>query len=354
MRHLLPALCIALLSLGGCAMLEPLSADPQARIEALDEAGEYGRALALLDRQLAADPDNAQLRRQRADLARRAARFEQRILIEAAEHLRRDNWAGARERYDHGIAVLPDSQVLIAARDAFEVQRQEHLRILRTRLMLARAHGLVRERPLIDEIHRVAPGSLRARQHFLRTEREARELADELTLLGERALAEDDPMLAVEALTLAHALAPAHDSAERLLAAREARQARFPPPAEALPGDPSPESIATEATTQALKARFQAAFAAQDLALARHLLEALEARNGSDPALRRERQLLNQAIDTQVSAGLEEGRVLYAQGRIREALEIWRPLKALAPENRELEAHVERGERVLRRLETGQ
>jgi len=350
MRRLLPALCIALLSLGGCALLDPLSPDPQARIETLDEAGEYGRALALLDRELAGDPDNAELRRQRADLARRAARFEQRILIEAAEHLRRDDWAAARERYDHGIAVLPDNQALIAARDAFEVQRQKHLQTLRTRLMLARAHGLVQERPLIDEIYRVAPGSLRARQHFLRTEREARELADELALLGERALAEDDPMLAVEALTLAHALAPAQDSAERLLAARQARQARFPPPTE----EPPAEDTDTEAATNALKTRFRAAFAAQDLALARHLLEAMEARNVDDPELRRQRQLLNQAIDTQVSAGLEEGRRLYAQGRIREALEIWRPLRALAPENRELEAHLERAERVLRRLEQDQ
>ncbi len=103
-----------------------------------------------------------------------------------------------------------------------------------------------------------------------------------------------------------------------------------------------------------MKTRFRAAFAAQDLALARHLLEAMEARNVDDPELRRQRQLLNQAIDTQVSAGLEEGRRLYAQGRIREALEIWRPLRALAPENRELEAHLERAERVLRRLEQDQ
>ncbi|ACL71763.1 hypothetical protein Tgr7_0671 [Thioalkalivibrio sulfidiphilus HL-EbGr7] len=345
-----PIITLTVLLTAGCALLEPLGMAPETRIEAHTEAGEYGRALALLDRQLAIKPDDAGLRRQRKEIAAQAARFEQDILIEAAEHLRQDNWAAARQSYQHGLSILPDSQALTAARDAYESQRESHLGDLGTRLLLARAHGLVSERPLIDAIHRASPDSLRSRQQQRRTEQEARELADRLMNLGETALGRDDPLLAVEALTLAHALAPAQVSAERLEAAQQARQSRLA----ALRTRPRTDDTGSNEPDQneILMSRFQTAFQQDDLLLARQQLEALEARQPGDEGLRPQRQMLNQAIDTRVSAGLEEGRRLYAVGQIHEALEIWRPLKALAPEHRELEAHVERAERVLRRMET--
>ncbi|MFN2348606.1 MAG: hypothetical protein ABR558_03390 [Thioalkalivibrio sp.] len=348
--RVIPLIALTALMATGCAVLEPIAGDPETRLETHSKAGEYGRALAMLDRQLATNPDDADLRRQRDEMAARAARFEQDILIEAAEHLRQDNWVSARESYQHGLSILPDSQALTAARDAFETQRQNHLGDLGARLLLARAHGLVRERPLIDAIHRASPDSLRSREQQQRTEQEAVELADSLTRLGEAALDRDDPLLAVEALTLAHALAPAQLSAERLKAAQAARQSRLT----SLQTRPRADDTRTQEPGQdeILLSRFQTAFRADELLLARQQLEALEARHPGDEGLRPQRQMLNQAIDTQVSAGLEEGRRLYATGQIREALEIWRPLKALAPEHRELEAHVERAERVLRRMET--
>ncbi|HSP00367.1 MAG TPA: hypothetical protein VLN90_02775, partial [Thioalkalivibrio sp.] len=175
--RVIPLIALTALMASGCAVLEPIGMDPETRLETHSETGEYGRALALLDRQLANNPDDADLQRQRDDMAAQAARFEQDILIEAAEHLRQDNWVSARQSYQHGLSILPDSQALTAARDAFETQRQDHLGDLGARLLLARAHGLVRERPLIDAIHRASPDSLRNRLQQRRTEQEAGELA---------------------------------------------------------------------------------------------------------------------------------------------------------------------------------
>lgn len=340
---------VMLVGLSGCAVLDAHAPDPEQRVEDLVDTGEYGRALAALDRHIERDPENPALLAHREDLARRAAQFEQAILIEAAGYLRVEDWARARERYQHGLSVLPDSEALQAAHDAFEVQRQHHLRALRLRLLLARAHSLIRERPLYEELYRVSPGSFRARQQYQRAEREAREMAVELTELGETALAADDPLLAVEALTLAHALSPLHESARnRLEEAETARRDRL----ETLRIEPVGEG--GEAWTeqdQSLLDRYHEAFRNGDLALARQLLDGLSDRHPDNEELRRQRPVLSRAIDTRVSAGLEHGLRLYAQGRIGEALQVWRPLRALAPEHRELEAHVERAERVLRRLE---
>ncbi len=346
-------LCVTaavLLSLGGCATLAPPAVESEQRVEELTEAGEYGRALAALDRLIEHDPDNEALQSHRADLQRRADRFEQTILIEAAAHLRVEDWAAARERYEHGLNVLPDSEALRAAREAFETERQHHVRALHTRLLLARAHSLIRERPMYEELHRISPGSARARQQHQRAEREARELAEELRDLGEAALGADDPLLAVEALTLAHALSPVQVGADRLDEAESARQARLG----MLQVQPIAEQDTDETWTaqdQALLERYHNAFRSGDLALARHLLEDLSRRHPDNEEIDRHRPVLSRAIDTHVSAGLERGLRLYTHGRIEEALDIWRPLRALAPENRELEAHVERAERVQRRLE---
>jgi tetratricopeptide (TPR) repeat protein len=342
-----------LLLLGGCATLAPLLQNDEGpqRVEELTEAGEYGRALATLERLIEREPDNATLLEQREDLRRRAGQFEQAILIEAAAYLRVEDWVRARERYQHGLGVLPESEALHAAHEAFEAQRQHHVRALRMRLLLTRAHSLIRERPMIEELHRLSPANHRARQQYQRAEREAREMAVELMELGNAALAADDPLLAVEALTLAHALAPMGESARRLEEAEEARQARL----DALQVQP----IAQEGTDtpwtdqdQSLLERYREALRSGDLAVARQLLDGLSQRHPENRELRGQRPALSRAIDVRVSAGLEHGLRLYAQGRIREALEVWRPLRALAPENRELEAHVERAERVLKRLET--
>jgi tetratricopeptide (TPR) repeat protein len=343
---------IMLVSLVGCAALEPLTVESERQVEEMVEAGEYGRALTALERRIERDPHNDSLLAQRNDLQRRAAQFEQAILIEAATHLRVENWARARERYQHGLSVLPDSEALQAAHAAFETERQHHLRGLRMRLLLARAHSLIRERPMYEELHRISPGNLRARMQYQRAERDAREMAAELLELGETALAADDPLLAVEALTLAHALAPVGESAQRLEEAEAARQARLA----AL--EITPLATETEAgpeawteQDQASLERYHEAFRTGNLALARQLLEGLIGRHPDNADLRRQRPVLSRAIDTRVSAGLERGLRLYSRGRITEALEVWRPLKELAPEHRELEAHVERAERVQRRLE---
>jgi tetratricopeptide (TPR) repeat protein len=341
---------VFLLLLGGCAALAPLVDDTEERVEELTEAGEYGRALATLDRLIERDPDNEALQSHRADLRRRADRFEQAILIEAAAYLRVEDWASARERYEHGLNVLPDSEALRAAHEAFETDRQHHVRALRVRLLLARAHSLIRERPMYEELHRISPGSSRAHRQYQRVEREARELAAELRDLGETALAADDPLLAVEALTLAHALSPVQESAERLTEAEAARQARLGMLQIHPIAEPDGDGTWT-AQDQSLLERYHNAFRAGDLALARHLLDDLSRRHPDNVELSRERPVLSRAIDTHVSAGLERGLRLYAHGRIKEALDIWRPLRALAPENRELETHVERAERVLKRLE---
>jgi tetratricopeptide (TPR) repeat protein len=339
-----------LLALGGCATLDPFGTDTEHRVVELADAGEYGKALAALDRLISRDPDNRALQTYRSELERRASQFEQSILIEAAAYLRVEDWAGARERYDHGVAVLPESEALIAARDAFETERQHHLRTLRTRLLLARAHALIRERPMYEEIHRVSPGSIRARQQYQRAERDAREMAVELLELGETALADDDPLLAVEALTLAHALSPAPESAARLEEAESAQHSRL----QELRVQ-TPETGADNGWNEqdhALLERYHTALRADNMALARPLLDALVSRHPDNESLRVQRAVLGRIIGIQVSAGLEQGLRLYTEGRIREALEIWRPLRALAPDNRELEARVERAERVLERLET--
>ena len=56
---------------------------------------------------------------------------------------------------------------------------------------------------------------------------------------------------------------------------------------------------------------------------------------------------LQAAIRQQIALGIQKGQALYSQGRIQQALDIWRATARLDPENRVLQEHIRRAERFL-------
>ena len=59
---------------------------------------------------------------------------------------------------------------------------------------------------------------------------------------------------------------------------------------------------------------------------------------------------LNSRIDSNVKQGIEVGRKLYSQGEIERALAVWNKLREIDPNNDYLISHIERAERVMKKL----
>ena len=95
---------------------------------------------------------------------------------------------------------------------------------------------------------------------------------------------------------------------------------------------------------------YEDAFEANDLTKARSVLAELKAVEPKSDKVEQLEAELDGAIGKRVKRGMEESRRLYSQGKIQQALDNWRELNQLDPENEEIKAHIARAERVLAKL----
>lgn len=333
----------AVLLLAGCAPITAsMDLSPAEAVRRAVERQDYGRAREILQRQEARG-EAALPRSQVLRVQRLAAALEQAMLLQAAGHLRRGEWAAAEAAYRRGLACCPDSRALSAARDRAREEQAARLQALRIRLLLARGRHLVRLAGLYPQWLRLAPQDAAARREWEMVRVQVGPMAQALTRLGARALAEDAPFLAVESLELARTLAPGEAAERRLQAARAAREDRL----QALQERRRAEA---EAQGRARLAALRGALAAGELMGARRHLQALAADPPAGADLEALRTDLERTVTARMESGLEAGRRHYLAGRIREALAVWRGLQRLRPGDTELAAHVRRAERALESL----
>ncbi|MCG5515175.1 MULTISPECIES: hypothetical protein [Ectothiorhodospira] len=335
-----------LMLLVGCATLEVETTTLTEKVDAAFNAHEYQRAQTLLA-QLPQEDRTARMISREAWLARMTRHLEQAILMQAAAQLRREQWLDALASYDRGLAMLPDSAALRAARDTARAQHEGRLTDLQVRLLMARGRSLAALRPIYAELIRVDPADVAAARELERIREESREVADDLQTLGRLALAAEELRLAVDALSLSQALRPADDTLEMLHAAQQARADILATQRQA---DHARRQAAWEARSRELFDRYHEAMQSGDLTAASRHLKGLERTRPRDDSLPRLQRELDQAIDTRITLGLEEGRRQYLDGDIERAVETWRELLDLRPNHVELQAHVQRAERVLESL----
>ncbi|MBK1691642.1 hypothetical protein CKO33_05630 [Ectothiorhodospira mobilis] len=333
---ILGAVCL----LAGCAPITAsMDLTPAEAVRRAVERQDYGRAREILRRQEArgevALPQSQVVRVQRL-----ATALEQAMLLQAAGHLRRGEWAAAEAAYRRGLACCPDSRALTAARERAREEQAARLQALRIRLLLARGRHLARLAGLYPQWLRLAPQDAAARREWEAVRAQVGPMAQALTRLGARALAGDAPFLAVESLELARALDPGEAAERRLQAARAAREGHLLALQERRRAE-------VEALGRARLAAFRRALDAGALIGARRHLQALAADPPRGVDLAELRAHLERAVTARIDSGLEAGRRHYLAGRIREALAVWRGLQALRPGDAELAAHVRRAERAL-------
>ena len=337
---------LGLLVLGGCAPLEVEITTLSQKVDEAFKAHEYQRAQALLA-ELPTDERTQQMEAREAWVERMTGHLEQAILMQAAALLRREQWLDALEVYDRGLVMLPDSAPLQAARETARVQYEGRLTDLQVRLMLARGRSLAALRPIYAELARVDPEDAEAVRELGRIRQDSLEVAQDLQKLGGLALEAKELRLAVDALSLSQALRPTDDTLEML---DSAQQAKAQVQAAQRQADHARRQAAWEARSRELFDHYHEAMQSGDLNAASRHLKGLERTRPRDESLPRLQRELDQAIDTRITLGLEEGRRQYLDGEIEQAVETWRELLELRPNHAELQAHVQRAERVLESL----
>lgn len=342
-------LLLLLLMLNGCSLLATVSGDLNTQLDHWEAAQEYGKALAALEHVRPEHPDYAQLMKRREAIRLKATRYESDTIAQATALARQGQWGEALARYDEARARLPASTALREGRAALEQQRTARLSALETELLLARGEGLAQLLPVQTARAAADPRSWRTQRELRQVRQEAERLGAELTRIGSAALERQELETARRSLSLALRL---HATPEAQQAHREVQRRLAPPSSPPAKPASAPVKPVGEDEQRELLQRYRNAFKARNWDEARRLLAQLEGQPAPPPETAALRRQLDAEIGREVEQFTKQGITLYSNGNYEEALTAWRKAQQLDPDNERVRAHIERAERVLKKLQT--
>lgn len=335
------------LSLVGCVPEQVLRKDQPKQVDRWVAEEEYGKALKVIEQVKPDNPLYPGLQSRRKDILRRVDKYERVLIRKGRMLIRKEQWQQAFELYEEGTEKLPDSERIARARADFLARRDERVAALRTKALVNKGVWLSRELPLRREILRTTPDDRQAKKALKRANRELDDTSEGLYLCGQRALVSRDNKLAVRCLALAEKLTPT-TSVKDALARAEKEQEKTKAKTRRAKRKKQQQAGADKA--RKLFDEYEEAYEADDLIQARSILAVLKIVEPESDKVEQLEVELDGAIGERVTRGLEESRKLYSQGKIQQALDNWRALSEIDPENEDIKAHIARAERVLAKL----
>lgn len=352
------ALLLAVIAFGlaGCAHYHAQRTDLVDQVEVWIAEQKYQQALDAMRLVEQDHPDYRRIRAKERAVMSLVQAFEQGIILQARKQAEREQWHAAYRTYQRGLERLPDSIPIREAQQRFVERRDARMDALRAQTTLNEGRGLLRNLRLYADILDTAPNDRRARFDQRDAQRRARQTASDLRAFAERAVGHGHYSRAGEYLALARELAASDPHLQEDIEAvaqtraeglRELEQQQARARAQRM----AREAEQREARMDRLLRQYRRAVAADDLIAAKEtLVEAAQLRP-EDEEIGKLQTSLETSIRLRVKHGTEHGRQLYSQGKVQEALSIWSGLLELAPEDAALQAHIERAERVLSKLE---
>lgn len=346
-------LLIPLLALqSGCAMLTSYNQmEPQ--IDKWIEAKQYGRALDTLSSVDPTDPKYPEAAEKRKEVEALAARYEQEVRRQTRADLDKERWAEALDSFDEALERLPKSAVIKDGLAQLHQEQDEELERLELERLIAHGEWLKTTLPTYQQIARVDPRNRTASLRLEKKRNEAEEVASELALYGNKALANDNLEIADRTLSLAAALSNAPAIGESLKKLRQQQeQARAKARAQRQKRRQrleAAEQSKARLVNEQLK-QYRAAFVQKDFISARKHLKALQQADPGNPKWEELTTVLHQATEEEVERLFESGVTAYSRGHFEQAATLWRKALELNPEHKQAKESLDRAERVLDKL----
>jgi len=354
MKHMRLLWLLPLLAMqSGCVLITSYSKG-EGKIQHWVKEKQYGNALQALKNIDPKDPDYLKAAEKRKQVEALAAAYEHDVRKQNDRLLRNGKWAEALDSYDEALDRLPESAVLKDGLAQLHRDQARELERLEMKQLIAHGNWLKRTLPTYRDIARVDPRNNTAQIRLKTKQREAEELADELAIYGNRALANNELSKAEELLQLASDLSstPAiRESLKKLhqqqsQTAQRARQRR-----EAQQRRQQAQQREHQRTVERLLHKYRTAFEKHDYRQAQKHLQALKTARLETRRYRALEQELNSAIDKEASRLFDIGVNAYSRGHFETAAENWRKVLSLQPGNKQAQENLQRAERVLNKLQ---
>lgn len=271
--------------------------------------------------------------------------------IRTANRLEKQNdWHGAEQILQAAIGVLPDNQALNNAQQQFLQRRQLREEQVRMELAIHRGEQLLHHADAYQCLRQLkGPGVLT----WLEQKNFQRKCGNSVKALqhhAQQALQRENYALAQRALKVARKLYnhdPQQDDEQRkaidhdlALANHRLRHSKRQTVRRA------PKKKDNKRHITAL----QQALEAGDLQSARQHLSRLQKESPQDPRLQPLQSQFQTQLNSRVETAIKRGNDLYSKGEIEKAVEVWREVQALNPDNVELTTNIARAEKVLENL----
>lgn len=351
-RHLLWLMLLLALQTG-CALLTTSYTENRTQIDQWVSEKEYGRALKALSQIPPKDPHYLEAAEKRKQIEALAAAYEQEVRQENRKLLDEGKWAEAMDSYDEALRRLPESVVL---KDGLaKLHRRQSAELDRLELKRLMDHGswLKQTLPTYRDIARVDPRNSNAQRRLTRMQDEAEEIADELALHGNRALANSNLDSAAALLNLAADLSNAPAIQESLKQLNQERDVANKRANSQRHRQLKKQRIAEKRRRQRverLREEFDQAFAQKNFTTARKHLHALSKAGMQSTEYRKLQRQFERAIDKETSQLFDIGVNAYSRGQYAKAANYWRQVLELKPDNKQAKENLERAERVLEKL----
>lgn len=340
------AALLAALLITGCTQFYAQQSNVDAQIDVWIEQHRYDKALATIEALNPAHEKYDELTQRAGVIESKREDYIEEVLHEASLCEPEKDWAKAVAIINNGLKNLPNAPELREQRAQYEERRLNSISRSERTILIARGRYLLATRDSEENLVKANPTDYFAQQRYRTFQKDLQQASRELYAIGKQALYENRSPDAVEALTLSNRLAPNDLSQELLSSIQQAQRAERTTARNTARNE---ETAVAEQQWPILESSYREALKRNDLIGARRLVAEMKEINPSS-SLAFEEQLDGRIIEETASLR-ERGKLLYGQGFLREALDVWQRALELNPNDPELIANTQRVETFLKNLD---
>ncbi len=337
---LFPLILFNILMLPGCALVNSFDEDLNSQIDQWVKQHDYSKALDTISYVRKSHPQYKLLQKRKKKIEMAALNFEKIKLREINAHIDAKDWQTAEKSLNYSLSKLPDSKKLQTTHRAFIKKRAVYLKSLYYQLYINKAEWLVKNKDVQKELSDTIPNDEAGQKALQKHTQDTEQVYQQLVVCGIEGMNIGDLELAEQCFMLADELKPS-----------EALQSSISEIQHTLSKLEKRETLVLSKKGRALLSKAKTAMQAGDLKQSKIIYRKITAVDKKYALVRAFTQELNTRVKDNVTTRIEMGRKLYSQGEIKQALAIWNDIRELDPNNEYLLSHIERGQKVMDKLE---
>ncbi len=329
--------------LSSCAYIDAQRDDVDSLITKWLSEQEYDKARDTLTKVKTTHPQYLKLMLRKKEISKQSDKFISKTIKQAQFFIKENKWEDAYTVYDFALNRISEDKKLNSSYDLYIKKRQIYIDNLKHKLLIYNATLLINAIPLQKKIALAMKETSVEQKKYDSLEKQAAETVDLLAICSSESLKFKKINDSKTCIQLAFKLTPSEEVV-KLLKQNQIKINQL------TAGKKQKKQQAATSTFSKRLNEYKAAFDKNDLFTANKKLTRLLAENKNNYELVKLKSELDEATNKKITSGIETGRILYSKGNIKLALDKWLRLKELDPENVELNSHINRAERVLRKL----